>query len=362
MTSRERFEAAMQRRQPDRPPIDYLAGPAADQRLRAHLGVETEEALLDALGADFYYLPARDLCQRESILRCWRGPALDMTETERTCPLGIRWTRGAYENKFAVDEALGGPLENATSPRDVLGHPWPSARDFDFSPLLAECERHAGRVLVGGFWAGIFGDSYRMHGFQNFLMNMALNPNLVRALVDRMTDLYLELNDAVFSTLKGRLDVWFFGNDFGAQDGLLFGQPMYEEFFAHNIARLASLAHDHGVRVMMHSCGAVKTLIPALAAAGVEILDPIQVAAADMDIAALKRDHGHQVVFHGAIDTQHVLPGGTPEEVAAHCRDTIAVLGKGGGYIFGPSQLLDRDIPVENIVAMYAAARESAGG
>jgi uroporphyrinogen decarboxylase len=359
MNARERFECAMKRRPPDRPPIDYLAGPEADARLRKHLGVETEEALLDALGADFYYLPARDLCQRESILRCWRGPALDRTETERTCPLGIRWTRGAYENKFAVDEALHAPLANATSPRDVLDHPWPSAADFDFSPLLADCERHAGRVLVGGFWAGIFGDAYRLHGFQNFLMNMALNPELIRALVDRMTDLYLELNDAVFSTLKDHLDVWFFGNDFGSQDGLLFGRDMFEEYFAHNIARLSELAHQHGVRVMMHSCGAVKELIPALAHAGVDILDPVQVAAGGMDIAALKRDHGHEMVFHGGVDTQHVLPESSIDDVKDHCRHTISVLGEGGGYIFAPSQLLDKDIPVENIAAMYAVARET---
>lgn len=356
-TSHERFAAACEHRNADRPPIDYLSHPALDAALRAHLGIDAEEEVLDALGADFFYLPARDISQNEGFVPCYKGSALDVSETERTCPLGIRWTRGAGGAKFAVDEAIGAPLAGAATVDDILAHPWPVRADFDFSPLRAVAEAHGQRVIVGGLWSGIFGDSYRMVGFQKFLTDMALQPDLIHALVDRMTELYLELNEAYFEALGDALDVWFFGNDFGSQDGLLFSEAMWAGFFGENIRRLTELAHGYGLKVMMHSCGCIRPLLPALADAGVDIVDPIQVTAEGMDPAALKAEVGERIVFHGGVDTQQVLPFASPEAVAAHTRAVIAAMGKDGGYITAPSQLLQPDVPVENVLAMYEAAQ-----
>ena len=154
VTSRARFSAACAHGTPDRPPVDYLAHPETDRNLRAALGVNSECDLLDRLGADFFYLPGRDISQNEGALPFYK---------------------------------------------------------------------HRDRVRIGGLWTSILGDSYRMVGFQNFLCAMAAEPELVHTLVDRMTEMYLELNDAYFTALKGRLEVWFFGNDFGSQEALLFG-------------------------------------------------------------------------------------------------------------------------------------------
>jgi uroporphyrinogen decarboxylase len=354
MNSRERFAACCAHQLPDRPPVDYLAHPAADRKLREVLGVQSEEELLDRLGADFFYIPARDLSQNEGILNCYKHrDRLEITESERTCPLGIRWKRGAYDSKFAVDSAIRGPLQNTEDPDDILRFPWPKAADFDFSSLRAQAEANRTRVRVGGFWSGILGDVYRMHGFQNFLMNIAVEPEFIHTLIDRMTDMYLELNEAVFTEMKGELDVWFFGNDFGSQESLLMSPEMWHEFFFENIKRLTSLAHSYGLKVMMHSCGAIRPIIPYLIEAGVDILDPIQVTARGMVPAELKAEVGARIVFHGGIDTQNVLPFGTPDEVRAHVSDVVGAMSADGGYIFAPSQILGPDIPVENIVAMY---------
>ncbi|MEI8205892.1 MAG: uroporphyrinogen decarboxylase family protein [Kiritimatiellales bacterium] len=359
MNSRERFAACCAHQSPDRPPVDYLAHYKTDEKLKAHLGVSTEIELLNALGADFFYLPGRDLSQREGILKYYKhATRLAMTETERTCPLGIRWKRGAYATKFAVDSAIRGPLENTDNPQDVLNFPWPKASDFDFSPLRDEARANANRVRVGGFWSGILGDVYRMHGFQNFLMNIAVEPEFIHTLIDRMTDMYLELNEAVFAEMKGDLDVWFFGNDFGSQEALLISPGMWEEFFFENIKRLCNLAHGYGIKTMMHSCGAIRPIIPRLIEAGVDILDPIQVTAKGMVPAELKTEFGNRIVFHGGIDTQNVLPFGTQAEVCKHVQETVGAMGAAGGYIFAPSQILGPDIPVENIVTMYKTIRE----
>ena len=358
MTSKERFHAVCEFRLPDRFPMDYLATPATDARLYAYYDVATQDDLLDVLGIDFYYLSFRDISQNESSLPFYHGPELEMNGQERVCPFGIRWTRGAYASKFAVDEAIKGPLEKATRPADILRYSWPSIDDFDVTPLHQECERHSDKVLVGGCWTGILGDSYRMMGFENFLLALAYNRELAGTLVNRMTDFYLKLNDKVFREIGDKLDIWNWGNDFGSQSGLLFSPDMFAEVFLPHIRALNELAHGYGLKVMMHSCGAIAPLIPLLIEAGVDILDPIQVTAAGMDPSSLKQQFGDRIVFHGAVDTQHVLPVEDVAGVYGHAQDILGILGRNGGYIFAPSQILQADIPVKNIEAMYRAARE----
>jgi len=167
MTSHESFERCLRYSGGGRIPVDYIAHHETDRRMKDYFGVQKEEELLDALGADFFYLPRRDLSQRQSILEYYRHTARrQMSETERTCPLGIRWKRGVYDAKFSVDSAISGPLEHTNDPQDVLDFTWPQASDFDFTPLHDIAAVHSDRVRVGGFWSGILGDAYRMHGFQ----------------------------------------------------------------------------------------------------------------------------------------------------------------------------------------------------
>jgi uroporphyrinogen decarboxylase len=357
MDSRDRFAAACNHGSPDRPPIDYLAGRAIDERLRRHLGVSTETELLDALGADLYYLSVRDISQNESSRSIYRGPPLPCGDRERVCPFGIRYLRGQYEWKFGADEAVGGALESAETPRDVLEHPWPRPEWFDVAALEEECEANRRRVIVSGFWTAIFGNAYRLHGFERLLTNMALKPELIRTLVRCLTDFYLELNERLFSALAGKIDLFFFGNDFGTQNGLLISESMWVEFFEEEYRKIVGQAHGHGLTVMVHSCGSIPELIPHLIELGVDVLDPVQTTAAGMEAARLKREFGKRLVFHGAVDTQGVLPRGTPGEVAAHVAELSTTLGAGGGWIMAPCNNIQADTPVDNVVAMYEAAR-----
>jgi uroporphyrinogen decarboxylase len=371
MDSKERFQAACAHRAPDRPPVDYLAHRETDRKLREHFGVGSERELLDRLGSDFYYLSCRDISQNETCAPFFKKP-LPMTEKERTCPLGIRWHRSPWNAKgegqrgdgktptakFTVDEAIRGPLAGVESEKEVLAYPWPKASDFDFSALAMEWEANHNRVVIGGLWTGIMGDAYRMMGFEDFLVTCAGEPEVVKTLVRRLTDLYLELNEAIFAQMKGKMDVWFFGNDFGSQEGLLIGKEMWTEIFYENIRRLTAHAHGYGLKVMMHSCGSIAELIPQLIEAGVDILDPIQVTAKGMEIGGLKERFGDRLVFHGAVDTQRVLPRGTAREVREHGAETTRVLGKDGGFIYAPSQILQADVPMGNIEAMYGVGEK----
>lgn len=357
MTSKERFYCTCNFLIPDRFPIDYLAFPETNRKMIKYYGLKNHDELLKKLEVDFHYLTFRDISQNESVLAYYFGPKLSFSENKRTCPFGIIWTRGAYNDKFAVDNAIEGPLKNATTEKEVLSHRWPKPDWFKTDALHQEIENHNDKVIIGGSWSGIFGDSYRMIGFENFLLNMALNPLLIKCLVNRMTNFYLSLNDKLFSELKGKIDIWFWGNDFGSQQGLLFQEEMFVDYFFDNIKSLNKIAESYGIKIMMHSCGSIKPIIPLLIEAGVNILDPIQVTANDMVPDDLKARFGKQLVFHGGVDTQNILPYSTTEDVYEHSLATMKVLGKNGGYIFAPSQILQGDIPPENIDSMYTAAK-----
>jgi uroporphyrinogen decarboxylase len=228
--------------------------------------------------------------------------------------------------------------------------------------LQQECDANRERVIVGGFWTAIFGNAYRLHGFQRFLMNMALKPELIKTIVRCLTDFYLELNRRLFSVLKGKLDVFFFGNDFGTQNGLLFSEAMWIDYFKEEYRRIIDLAHEFGLKVMVHSCGSIAPLLPHLIELNVDILDPVQTTAAGMEAKELKNSFGGSIVFHGAVDTQNVLPRATPEEVSEHVRAVSETLGGNGGYILAPCNNIQADTPVENIVAMYETAKNGRGG
>lgn len=356
MTSKERYRAALEHRNPDRVPIDYQSKKGIDKKLREFYGVTSERELLDTLGCDFYYLSVRDISQNETALPIYRGPELKISKTERTCPLGIRFKRQVGADKFGADEAILGPLEDAKSEKDILDYSLPDPGWFDFEPLLKECEEFSDKVIIGGMWSGILGDSYRMHGFQNFLLNLAMNPELIKTLVNRMTDFYLELNERLFRLLKDKMDIFFFGNDFGSQNGLLFSKDQWDDIFFENYKKLVGLAKSYGYTVMTHSCGSVAELMDRFIETGIEILDPVQTTSTGMEPERIKERFGDKLVFHGAIDTQHILPRGSEADVKKHVEDTISVLGKNGGYIMVSCNSLQDDTPVENIDVMYKTA------
>lgn len=335
-------------------PVDFLAHPQIISKLMEYWEICSERELLDALNCDFYYLSGRDISQNEGALKFYKGHKAQLSEKERICPLGIHWTRGAFNSKFSVDEAICGPFQDTETVKEILDYDWPKAGDFDFSALHEECEANSGRVITGGLWTGLMGDCYRMMGFQKFLLETALRPELVKALIDRMTEMYMELNDKYFSELKGKFDIWFTGSDFGSQNGLILSPESWYGLFYENIRKLTGLAHSYGLKVMLHSCGAITPIIPYLIDAGVDILDPVQITARGMEPETLSGKFGGKIVFHGGIDTQNVLPYGTAEDVALHVDKIVEVLGNRGGYIFAPSQTLGPDIPVENVVAMYS--------
>lgn len=184
-------------------------------------------------------------------------------------------------------------------------------------------------------------------------MWMHTKPEVIRAIIDHVVDYEVEATRRFLQATDGLLDIAYFGNDFGTQRGMFISPRMWNDFIRQPLKRYFDVSHDYGCNVMNHSCGAIRDIIPSLIADGVDILDPIQVAADGMDLAGLVRDFGDVVSFHGGVDTQRTLPFGSAADVRAEVRSYLALTREKGGYILCGSQEFIEDIPLDNILAMY---------
>jgi len=191
-------------------------------------------------------------------------------------------------------------------------------------------------------------------GETRLLMMMVERPEVVARVVERETESFLAMNEALFSAAAGSVDVFFFGSDFGTQRSLYISREHFRRLFRPSLTRLAEQAKGFGLKVMFHTCGAVSEIIPDLIECGIDVLDPVQVSAHEMGPELLAEWFKGKVAFHGGVSSQTTLPHGTPEQVKAEVRRTIEALGP-SGYIAGPDQSMIGDTPVENIAAMYEA-------
>lgn len=359
MTSRERFRRTMRHEPVDRPPIDIAAttltsmSSGCQQALRAHLGLAGEprltnnhvdEAILEWAGTDFrsvggiLTLPGvhtRQISATESV-DCW----------------GVRRSKaGTYW------DIVESPLRNA-SRADLKTFPWPQPRIDD--ALLARWQeqakhlhREARHVVIAEHPVfGVLELGCWMCGYDEFLLKMAAEPDFVRAFFDKFFELQMALIEPYYKALGPYIDLTTSGDDFGMQLGPLVSPEMFGRliapYFRERIARTKAL----GVRYYWHhSCGSVAALLDQLIDCGVDILNPVQTSAANMDPATLKASFGDRIVFWGGVDVQQFLPKATPEEVRREVRRLIGTLGQDGGYVIAPAHNMQDDVPPENIVA-----------
>ena len=215
-----------------------------------------------------------------------------------------------------------------------------------------EVTKHSGEhLVVCPGHNGIFERAWQVMGFEEFMMGMSLYPGLIEKFLDDIADFKVEMaRKVVAAGFKCRHT----GDDFGTQSGLMMSLATWRRFFRPRWQRVWRVYKDAGLPVIHHSCGNVTALIPDMIDMGMDVLEPVQPV---MDLAYLKRQFGRQITFWGGIDTQHVLPYGTPEDVRRHTAEVIRTLGRGGGLIIAPSQEIMPDVPVENILALVETTR-----
>ncbi len=375
--SRDRVRATISHREPDRIPFD-LGGTRvtgihvrAYARLRDALGLEPREPrvvditqqladveldVLDALGADVRYVAPRGASTYHRVFHedaAYRT-FVDEWGVGRRMPL----ESGLYYDSFAPP--LGGTIDLAA----VDAYAWPDAADpARFAGMGEEARRYVeeeGRaVQVGSISGGLTEGLFKLRGFEDGYMDLAADPSLARRIMERILEVKLAYWSRVLPLVDGSVDVVGEADDLGGQDRTLFAPATYRELVKPLHRELFAYLHAHtDAKVFFHTCGAVRELIPDLIEIGVDILNPVQVSAAGMDTAELKREFGRDIVFWGGgVDTQRVLGSGSPSEVRAEVGRRARDLAPGGGFVFAAVHNIQPNVPAANILAMRAALR-----
>ncbi len=365
MTGRERVLALFNNRPADR--VGFWIGHPSDEAKvnycnRCSIPVDPEFAAqaekmsrLEEAGFLASQIDAMDvqLIREFSCDMFWCSPELDAEA----------WKHPEGKPMFDISggkprHSLGEPglFADFESVRQVETFDWPDPKYLDFASTIALTEkaREQNVAIFGGMWTCYFHTLCDFFGMENYFMKMHTHPAVVEAATEKVLDFYEQANRRCFEAMGDKIDVMFFGNDIGSQESLLISPKSFDRFILPGIKRVVALAHEYDKKVALHSCGAISSVIPKMIDAGIDALHPLQAKAKGMDAESLSQFKDH-LVFIGGIDTQHLLPFGSPEDVRNEVRRIKSLLGP--RWIVSPShEALLKNVSYENVIAMRDAA------
>ena len=378
---RERVNIALSHRSPDKLPVDFLAVPEIWDLLGARLGVEKRpleesrffdpawEEILRRLEVDCRVVSYDQFCappelafpaggrtewwavqSRSTPARMWRWVGGDGVATEI---FGRRFR--IQTNEFGSYEENMPSLGAAQSLADVQAHRWPDPDWWDFKPVrsvirdMNRDERCHVRFRIGA----VFEIAWQLRGMENFLSEMAGDPAIPTYMMERITDILVEVTRRLLEEAGDDIDMVYFYDDVGSNLSLLISKKMWRTFIRPCHEKLIDVARRRGKQVMYHTDGAVRPLIPDLIEMGVDVLNPIQPGTTGMEPVALKRDFGARLSFHGGVDIVGLLPKGSPSDVRTAARQLATDLGQDGGYVMAGSHHIQSDTPLDNVLALY---------
>jgi uroporphyrinogen decarboxylase len=343
MDHRERFFATINNLSVDHPASWLgLPVPSAEPALMKYFGVSNIDQLRNAIDDDIYpievpynYPPSNHVA---CALNFAKVSHLDTPDERTLTAPGFfeDYSDVADVEKFAwTDPALY--LDRKESARRVAAAP-------------------ADRIKMGILWSAHFQDACAAFGMEQALRVMLTNPDMFRAVIDRITNFYLRANEIFYEATKGMLDAVLIGNDFGSQTGLMVDPDSLREFVFPGTKKLIGQAKSYGLTVMHHSCGSVFPIIQDLADLGADIIHPIQALASEMGAPNLKKHFKGKVAFCGGVDAQNLLVNGSAAEVSAKVTGLKELLPT--GLIISPShEAILPDIPPANIHALFSAIK-----
>ncbi|MEW6400991.1 MAG: uroporphyrinogen decarboxylase family protein [Chloroflexota bacterium] len=368
MTPKERILSAIKHEQCDTIPTDMWATPEVQEMLFEHFGIEagkkTADPGIELGGGSLSRGP-------EAILKLWKILGIDgifhiappYIGPERKTANGIsynEWGFGYKTQKYGTGEykeQVVWPMADISTPEEVVNYPWPDPDWYDYEWLPKLASRCEGRALACGYSAVFFYHNL-LRGLELSLVDPVLNPEITSLIIAKLTKFFMEYHTRCFKELRGLAHITQVTDDFGSQNGLLISPQIFRDFYKEPMQRLINLAKSYGLFVFHHDDGDCRLLVPELVDMGIDILNPIQWRCGDWDLAGLKRDFGDRVCFHSAVDNQITLAFGTPAEVKQQVKMLIDRLYTNRtGFILGPCHNLQPNTSVENIVALYEAAK-----
>lgn len=218
---------------------------------------------------------------------------------------------------------------------------------------------HNDRALIGCFAGHVFQAGQFLRGWSDFLLDLAVNPLLAEAIMDRLVQAHIEAFDRYAETVYKYVDIIEVCDDMGMQNSTWISPQTYRRLIKPYHQRLYHhIKTKTGAPILLHTDGSVSSLIPDFIEIGVDILNPVQYTASKMDLATLKRDFGSDLCFWGGgVDTQEILPFGTPEQVSDEVKRCIDTLAPGGGFVFATVHNIIEGVPLKNILAAFRTAK-----
>ena len=375
MNSRERVLIALNHKEPDRVPLDigatFVTGihRNANVRWRQVLGLPTietrlieiiqqiawvEDDMIEVLGIDAKPLPAGGSLTFQLELQD-RGD-----ETFFYDEWGIGWRMpkdyGLYYDMF--HHPLAGNITIEDIDKSPAPDPTNLARFKGMSERARKIVQEEKRAVVANqMTAGISEIAAWTRGYEDYYTDLASNERLIDKLLDKVAAVKRIYWERALVELGENIDVIMFGDDFAGQKTLLMSPKTWRRLIKPRYKELFDFLHSKTkAKIFLHSCGAIREIIPDLIEIGLDILNPVQVSAAGMNTSDLKREYGKDLVFWGGgVDTQDILPHGTPDQVHDEVCHRLEDLMPGGGFVFSAVHNIQADVPTENLMAMFEA-------
>lgn len=336
MTGKERILRILNREEVDRSAY-WLGNPhinALTMYLK-HFGVKTHAQLAELMGDDMFWQPCDTYDHPDG------RPMWDVRGGEKQVSFA---QDGVFANAESVEEIEA--FAYWPNP-DYVNFNW-----FLFQHCMVEAKDYA---VFSGTWAPVWHILMDFFGMENCFVKMYTHPEVIKAVMKKMVDFYLEVNRRFFDEHADKVDVFFFGNDMGSQLDCMISPAMFRELIFPYYRQLIDLAKSYGKKVALHSCGSVDRIIPDIIDMGVDVLHPIQAKAAHMDAEHLHAAYGSKIIFLGGVDTQQLLPFGSEEEVEQEVLRLRGIFGK--HYICSPShEALLPNVSPEKLLIMSKTA------
>ena len=377
LSHRERVVRALNHEETDRVPVDLGGGPAtmihpdAYQALLRHLGFPEEEPVEGPDGEGQVVIPSERVLQRFDIDA--RGFSLRAPRSAPRVKLGP----DSYIDEWGVTWEKAGPTApniNVLGPFQGLDEPdpkhldairWPVGNDPDrvrgLRQEMEQLRRTSDYAIVLNLPNSTFALSQRLRGFSELFEDLLLYPAFATALQEQVTDVICGMATVALREVGDLIDGVSFADDMGTQTQSYMSRNLYRSMVKPHHARfVATLRSLTSARIIMHSDGAIFDLLPDLIDVGVEVINPVQVNAEGMNPERLKREFGSELCFWGGVDTQKVLPYGSPDDVADEVRRRLRDLGRGGGYVLASVHNIQAEVSPQNVVAMFDTALAAA--
>lgn len=371
LSHRARVLKALSHEEPDRVPFD-LGGTGnssihvqAYQSLKAHFGVEAEDTFQSKwLQSVFVHEPILQALDID-----FRSVACGPSDSKPDIPVG----EDGYQDEWGVVrrmppgclyyELVKPPLAGPITVHDIVNHPWPDPTDPGHTRGLRDralaFREGTDCALVVRLPSPLVHATQFLRGFEDWFLDLGGDHKLAGALFDATVDYTSGLTAEILREVGDLADVVAFGDDLGFQNGPLISPNLYRRLLKPRHQRFFDTIREHTQAfIHFHCCGSIRSLLDDFIDLGVDAINPVQVTARDMDTATLASEFGDRLSFWGAIDTQRVMPSGTPQEVRAEVRRRIEDLAPGGGYVLSAVHNIQAGVSVENILAMFDAGRE----